>query len=86
MDKVWTILSKDSGKEYDVLIAGNRKTCTCPHWQYRLRLSKAKCKHIEQAELAIQVQEWADSLPMDQWLFDMSPFDGVIKPDAEEIA
>ena len=85
MDKVWTITSKDSGKEYTVRISEAKKSCTCPHWQYRLRNYKAKCKHIEEVERLIKVQEWADSLPIDQWLFDFGPFE-TTKPDDEEIA
>jgi hypothetical protein len=32
----------------------------------------------------MKTQEWANSLPLDKWLFDFGPFDMPPKPDAIE--
>lgn len=43
--KVYSILSKSSGKTYTVKHEGNRWSCSCPAFGFR-----NKCKHIEEAK------------------------------------
>lgn len=49
-DVVRTLKSRDSGEEYTIRYTYDDKfrSCTCPHWQYRLRVSGVQCKHPKQ--------------------------------------
>lgn len=41
---------------YQIAFDKNKKmwTCSCPHWIYRLRKTKGKCKHIVKLEEALE--------------------------------
>jgi hypothetical protein len=84
--QIWTIISPDSGKKYAVTINDDSgyKSCNCPHWIHRLRVSGGNCKHINLALIRIEAQNWANNQPMNQWLFDLA--DDKIKLDTQEEA
>jgi predicted nucleic acid-binding Zn finger protein len=46
------VFNEESDRRYEVQIGNARlRYCSCPHWQFRLKKSRGKCKHIEMCEI-----------------------------------
>lgn len=84
-DRYFKIVSRDTGKAYEVWFKSGRWSCSCPHWMFRLRKTGAQCKHIEdaknhdkrQAEIQDELERNWDKL---DWSWDEKP----PKPDLYE--
>lgn len=46
----YDVYNENNGNRYDVNTNKKHRSCTCPHWTFRLKKSRGKCKHIEMAE------------------------------------
>ena len=86
------LMSKDSGEEYTLRFTheGKFRSCSCPHWQYRLRTSSVQCKHVKQLKEHDEAQDFMQRKILayceKNWLLDFhADLVGPIKPDDEEM-
>lgn len=47
---LFDVYNELNGRRYEVDINTKTRSCTCPHWLFRLKKSKGVCKHIKMAK------------------------------------
>ena len=47
-DDSWDVYNDEKGSLYRVnKREGGKFVCNCPHWYYRLRVTRGQCRHIQ---------------------------------------